>query len=84
MTLVAAFPEQPDDAYGFLEPLLTDLGLWPAGTDDVFVEVLACPDAEKETSFHHRRRSGSGVGRQWPDACALSGKLPTFRARAAQ
>src|SRR4030095_3418592 len=62
MTLVAAFPEQPDDAYGFLEPLLTHLGLRPRGTDDVFVEVLAWSDAEKEPSFHHRRRSGSGVG----------------------
>jgi hypothetical protein len=62
MTLVAAFPEQPDDGDGLLEALLPYLGLRPAGSEDVLVEVLARADAEKEAPFHHRRRGGGGVG----------------------
>jgi hypothetical protein len=62
MTLVAAFPEQPDDGNGLLKAFLPYLGLRPASAEDVLVEVLARPDAEKEASFHHRRRGGGGVG----------------------
>jgi hypothetical protein len=59
MTLVAAFPEQPDDGNGLLKAFLPYLGLRPASAEDVLVEVLARPDAEKEASFHHRRRGGA-------------------------
>jgi hypothetical protein len=62
MTLVAAFPEQPDDGDGLLEAFLTYLGLRPTGAEDVLVEVFARPDAEEEAPFHHRRRGGGGVG----------------------
>src|SRR4030095_1953844 len=58
IALKASLPELADDLNGLDQPCLADLGLGPSLSDDVLVEVLACPDAEKEAAGHHGGRGG--------------------------
>ncbi len=44
----AARPQRPDDLNGLLEHLVAQPGKWSMPADYVFVEILACTEAEGE------------------------------------
>src|SRR3954465_13990983 len=62
VTLVAPLPEQAHHRHRFLQHVLADIGLRPALTGDVLVEILATADTEEKSSRHHRRRGRRSLG----------------------
>src|SRR5215213_2617627 len=60
----AALPQETHDLDGLLEHLQPHVGPRPAAPEYVLVQVLACPDAQREASIEHHLRGRLG---QTPD-----------------
>src|SRR5262245_24006393 len=59
---VATLPELADHTDRLFKAFLSNFGLGPTLSDDMLVEILASPDAEKEATGHQRRGRGRGLG----------------------
>jgi len=57
----AAPPEEPDDLERLAEHLSSDAGRWPSPPDQVLVQLLAGPDAERETAAAQARDCRGGL-----------------------